>query len=435
VVNLTLFLVLLLFIASIAPLVWDVAARKRKPDVFKPVYPLTGFYFLLFGMRPLFLAYSGSPISESASFNLAIVYSIVGLGFFYVGYFASLGRKFAIKWCKERGEQEVSNKRFWVIVLAYCLVSALGALAMRRIAGVTSGEPLIQQVFEHGMSRNYYFIWAASVVQVAYFYAWGRHVRGHITIAIPSLLFVVSLAVRYLSGAGTRWGYLLLAAVPLIMWQYLSGKRFGLKKVIFLLIPVALTLMMALNYFRHYGSFSGLRLSPAGTILADLVPFDVFVKLIDNTPDKLNFQLGRGYWVLPIAPIPRRLWPGKPVVSMERMVTDALFGPGTKETYTMTMVGDFYLNFHIPGIVLGMFTWGVFWRAMYDALLRRRRDVAMTMFYAIALTVGFSHVRGYLGSYIISMLEWAIPLVLFDRFVTRRSRNDFYRAVAQKDAL
>ncbi|MGQ9765707.1 MAG: hypothetical protein ACUVRI_12660 [Armatimonadota bacterium] len=86
----------------------------------------------------------------------------------------------------------------------------------------------------------------------------------------------------------------------------------------------------------------------------------------------VDFQRGRTLWPAFVWFVPRALWPGKPVASIGGWYATTVLGwsPGGGEA-AVTLPGDFYLNFGIPGVLVGMFLYGLVLRIPYEYLVVR----------------------------------------------------------------
>lgn len=83
--------------------------------------------------------------------------------------------------------------------------------------------------------------------------------------------------------------------------------------------------------------------------------------LVMDYADRAGYSYGEKYLMfLPIALIPRFLWPDKPVLQSGYWVTTEIYGQTSGYTSTaITGIGDFYLDFGIIGPLLGFALWGV----------------------------------------------------------------------------
>jgi hypothetical protein len=71
-------------------------------------------------------------------------------------------------------------------------------------------------------------------------------------------------------------------------------------------------------------------------------------------------QTKRYWWTLPLYPfVPRLIWPSKPIGDQGAQLNVAL-GGNSKSAAAITYPGDLYLEFGLPGVLVGMFVLGMF---------------------------------------------------------------------------
>jgi oligosaccharide repeat unit polymerase len=89
------------------------------------------------------------------------------------------------------------------------------------------------------------------------------------------------------------------------------------------------------------------------------------------TPETIPFRYGRDYFMLPVYILfPRLIWPEKPVQagSVQFSIDYAGAPANTIHSTAVTLFGDLYLNFGLPGILGGMFLLGILYRWIYGAV-------------------------------------------------------------------
>lgn len=137
-----------------------------------------------------------------------------------------------------------------------------------------------------------------------------------------------------------------------------------------------------------------------------------------QTPEPVPYELGRNYWFAPLLNVvPRAIWDTKPVLDIGGQTAFTYYGV-TGSSFTRTIIGDFYVNFGIPGVVGGMLLFGV-----VTALLRRRfveqPDVRHLLFYGVAFFTLLNHESDF--TQILAGLPRLLIVVWFvGWFVTRR---------------
>lgn len=81
--------------------------------------------------------------------------------------------------------------------------------------------------------------------------------------------------------------------------------------------------------------------------------------ILGRVPDEVDFLWGQSYVSIPAAPIPSAIWAGKPDAGGRlsgHLIFDRPEGGGGVPPGN---VGEAFWNFHIPGVVVVMFLWGV----------------------------------------------------------------------------
>jgi hypothetical protein len=115
----------------------------------------------------------------------------------------------------------------------------------------------------------------------------------------------------------------------------------------------------------EFGEYFKEGLLSAGSRLNGLSALCVIVR---DTPSKVPFQMGRSIAFVPLAYVPRVLWPGKPGLTIGQWVTDNYLGPNIRSHTGPSWVGEFYFNFGYLGIGVGMLLMGVFFRILQELL-------------------------------------------------------------------
>lgn len=167
--------------------------------------------------------------------------------------------------------------------------------------------------------------------------------------------------------------------------------------------------------------------------ITNLTSIDTFHNatfIIDNFPQRWDYFLGETYFSVLVAPIPRSIWPGKPVslgAPLGLMVRYGVrdFDPDLWQSANMfslspSFIGEAYANggfFFVSGasVILGLLM------ALYDRLLLRNIFNMQTLKWQIFLS---SFVLIHRGDFYVAVnfqLAMFVALVAFDRLFFRRS--------------
>jgi hypothetical protein len=121
--------------------------------------------------------------------------------------------------------------------------------------------------------------------------------------------------------------------------------------------------------------------------------------IIKDTPDRVPFQGGWTLALIPIAYVPRLLWPEKPETTIGLWITTT-YGSGSQiKSHTgPSWIGEFYLNFGVAGVVGGMFVMGLLLRLLQEAVLRSATIPAIVAGVVALEVVALSIQGGVIGS-------------------------------------
>jgi hypothetical protein len=258
--------------------------------------------------------------------------------------------------------------------------SIAGAMQFRLAhagGGISASLSFLQQfapVFLFAWTMGWYLLWAARRVRIA-------------NVALVLLLSGLAVGVAY-SLIGTKTTVVTLAVLPLLAFWY-ALRRFPMKSIVALLLLTVFVVFPLYNTFRLTNSSLGTSSRLERTVrLAQKWDAQTYVNnsvfafvrrmavvtsvaaVVRYAGRYVPYRYGATLVLTPLALlIPRFLWPDKPDVSLGREfgITFDLVDPVDKETrIAPTVVGEFYWNFHIPGVLLGMLLLGASYRWFYQ---------------------------------------------------------------------
>lgn len=250
-----------------------------------------------------------------------------------------------------------------------------------------------------------------------------------------------------------------LVLFEIFYWGVLLGQRkwlfhlfFGLAAIFLLrrgtralprfLLPVLLVLLVV--YLSVWGSVRGRPLAAlvssdnadpryaqiealhSGYIEGVAGPFGGACLVFEVFPEAEPYRYGQTLLVALLSPIPRAIWPEKPV-GLGKELTRYMGGyygifyePTAGLSITPTLVGDFYANLGIAGILLGGFGLGLACRVVAAYAVGRMRDglqfqPARVLIPAVFLS-GMVEVRADLTMMVLFYMYTLLPLVLVLRF-------------------
>jgi len=429
--------VVVLSLVLLAVLAFPMVRRVRgKFDPFAPLvvcvvalaigYPLRALSIVLEG-----LTLSLHPLSANETImhlSLALFYTIIGVVFLYWGYASRLGNEIGQR--LPTPGLLLSGVRMRVIVLGFSIIGILFYLLLMRGAGgivhfITNMA--FRAELLSGGGRNF-LNWGASLMPLATV-IWYVH---YLTVK-RSKLFWVHLVTSslMLMSLGGRSAVILLWLVLGVLYHYLVAP-IRLRTLIvlgFVFIIVFSSGMLAFRTSTFQGFDAELFATTVGTtftlpgvmrvLSGDLNSIDRFIMIMRGVPDELPLQFGTTFATFLVMPIPRAVWPSKPV-NADGLIVQTFFPGWGGGGIPPSLLGEFYMNFLFPGIIFGMFVFGLICRMMYSYLTSNKNNAGVVLIYAFGLTyvLGFS-LSGNFSLLMVHLLMEMIPIIGFLMYASR----------------
>jgi len=143
---------------------------------------------------------------------------------------------------------------------------------------------------------------------------------------------------------------------------------------------------------------------------------DTLAMVVDRVPEAFPYQYGATYLRLLLWPVPRAVWPDKPEVDESGIFAREIMA-GAASDRPIGDVGMFYMNFSIPGIILGSLIWGLFHRALYSYVTENRNNKSVAIIYAVTL-IQFG---GLTNMAVMQWLPFIIPILIALRYIRERA--------------
>jgi len=139
--------------------------------------------------------------------------------------------------------------------------------------------------------------------------------------------------------------------------------------------------------------------------------------------DELSLQHGKTIARWALAPIPRSLWRDKPVIPPGPEIGHEVYGQPVAGV-PPSLVGELYWNFHLPGVIVGAFGFGLLLRFLQARIAPIDGNLLVTTIYVAGpMTLGFEAVGSSIGSGLFrAVLQSAVMLALV-LIVTKRQRS------------
>lgn len=327
-----------------------------------------------------------------------------------------------------RGAWSPVRVRWMVSVLfaigAACVVLYVDRLQLRieQLADLSAKRRLEVDGGEHGYAALGYYLWGMSLFSYAFFLLWARFSASRKplkSLAGLSVMAFALLAVIPPFLTSSRTGVLIVLVYAAIIWNYARRPISGRWLLAAVLAGVlALTLMAGLRGLGRRTNPTDVAVNPATVSKAVLgnrnwLGVTKTAHLLDAVPRELEFQNGRTFLTWLAAPVPRTLWPEKPVIRFGIILSSEVFqSEGARTGVPPGFVGELYLNFGYPGVFSGMLLLGLLLRLLYASFwpLLRSNMSALLVYTVLMFQLSFALVTTDVSGVVIELARSLITL-------------------------
>lgn len=212
-----------------------------------------------------------------------------------------------------------------------------------------------------------YHHWALSLASVAFVVLWTKLCQQE---TIKSRLGAVTLAVGTIAAivpvlTSSRTSLALLVVYAVLSWWYIRG-RLPLKGIVAVIVLVATIIVggASLRAVAQRGADLADTMSIEDAALATVgarnwVSISKVAPIVDRVPESVGYKYGGTMVGWATAPIPRTVWPEKPLVRVGPEVASEIYDVTSRSGVPPSFPGELYLNFGTPGVIGGMYLLGL----------------------------------------------------------------------------
>lgn len=360
-------------------------------DLFEIIVPLTALFALHYPIRALFVIGWPNlarvplnwPLDSDYYLFQGLWTSAIGFLFFYLGYFWKgkdpVGEKLPRIPLRDGTERRLLMKTIVIYALGvYAFVELFrGGIGMRFVWNQAQIAQALMSVFR----------WLETLRYLGLLIAWGAWRRG----LIYRVLSIVFLAINILIGIGAGSKNDIFVSVVAVLFAIHYLLRVRTQRLFWIATALVLVFLIVFfplvqSYRQSYKEVLGFQSAPTiDELIAVARALDVaegvegvipsiinratwlnsIVMIRRWVPEYIDYQRGATFYSLLIGWIPRVIWPNKPILSLGWFMHNVIIGSQTTSNVGLTNIGEFYLNFGMIGVVVGMFIMGVFIRVVY----------------------------------------------------------------------
>ena|GEM_PF-6229327 len=388
-------------------LLYSLSVPWLRGEVFQPAVGFALVAFVGYGLGALHSRYGVTTGTHSKIDALpGLLMGLVATGCFFLGYIVPLGRKVDGAWLQKRWPEFHVRRAFLgglVLVGVGAIADAYYFLNGEYFAYSTS-DNLSEQFSTVGYFRELLFVGITIMAISAYMPSGTRLMRRCVVaIAAVALGLLLPTAIRY---------DLLYVAVALLLPRHFLHRRLPFASVLVAIVIIVGVIYPVGELYRHqyqsqsFGSQSftetiaGVQtdltaLGPGGYVDYTFGPALGRVDLATPAaalqtivPSVLDYQLGATFMPALLIFIPRPLWQDKPFFQYDNLLgrLEGLLSPRDFRTsIKYSYVGELFLDFGWPGVVVGMALYGLLFRLFFQFAVLRKHPLGI-LAYSLALT-------------------------------------------------
>lgn len=400
----------------------------REGDLFHPLAFVLLSYLVTLGGPMFDLALRGADVYEHELLGNDIWYVIwpavlvlFGIWALLLGYrYLPIQRN--IRWNPGPFETDWNHIRARQVTAVFVLIGIVSLFFYLLDVGIPTN---LSDLSVHRRVSTRYIEWGATFILYGAIIAWAEFLESdRPTISSWGLILsiLVTLSIFFATFRGSRSLLIRFILVFMIIFHYRRHRlKFKSLVVVGLIATILSNGLLYLRELHQSGSIdTGLFFSSPYELFHSTFGmvrgrFTMVAHIVNMTPEELEFRYGTTFFKWIVFPIPRAIWSEKPVF-LGRELSIRVFGMPTNGT-PPTIIGELYLNFWIPGIIIGMLLLGAYIRLIIDLFENRRSSsMAAGVLYGVicAYFVGFAS----LTPLVISALRWLVPFGLAMGYIT-----------------
>lgn len=278
------------------------------------------------------------------------------------------------------------ERRMWLVVALLATVSVIaGWEFIMRHGGFTPallsakrglpGVELVQgfESHRHLAIMHDAFGLAAALIPFAYVLFSRSRLRPG-TMGIIAVLFLNAMALQFYisSRGGLVWTVLYGLGVLVLSPRRV---RWGALALVLITGLFMVQVMTVLRPTRQQSVDLAIEAIDPASVIQPLVlnrnmlGIDKTAHIVNAVPDKLNYRYGGTVLNSMAAPIPRALWPGKPIIGNGKTIGAEIYGE-TRSGVPPGFIAEAYWNLHIVGVLIGGLLVGRFLRWLANGTRR-----------------------------------------------------------------
>jgi len=361
-------------------------------DIFSPLFIATMTFVVSCSVGAI-LYYNQLYFSENI-LNLSLLYIIIFTIFFMSGFLSPIGNIFSKNLPKLKSD--FSRTKLKLVTVVFLPTGLFLFFFMMYRAGFANFFEVFKNLIlfrKFWSQQGYAYVVELSLFLIqAPFWGWILKRNNPIKLNMPLTIYLfLILTVTLLTG---RRSSFLLIFIGMIFFYHCKVKMISPFKAFFLVtvffIPLS-AFYVIMGIYRVKGGeidqliqlTQNINLSVAALafIRRFTVPMEGFTDILLHS-DRLNLLWGRSFYDMLFMPIPRAFMPEKPYLFSTQILWKIY--PETKGKFFasgFSIMGEFYMNFHIAGLIIGGFIFGVIIKTMQKYYVANKKNISFIFLY------------------------------------------------------
>ncbi len=267
-----------------------------------------------------------------------------------------------------------------------------------------------------------YLRWGAMLLETAFYLVLGYWATLRRRLFSVTGFFVVALgamAALFPIFVSSRQSLMFVVIRALLIWLCICGEP--KPRAVLALTLSGLFVIGSMLAFRrglsdwedvrsHVGVSGLLEVTVGGRHFLDL---SKTAHVISAVPERVDYQYGRTMLTWLAAPIPRAVWPSKPAVGAGIELGPEIFQTPSGTGVPPGMIGELYLNFGFPGVLIGLLAAGLLLRSLYETFIVHFPAPSFVLIYAVVMSrLSLAALANSFSGSMIKLLMESIPLVV-----------------------
>ena len=147
---------------------------------------------------------------------------------------------------------------------------------------------------------------------------------------------------------------------------------------------------------------------------------------METIPKNKNYLYGQQIFLFTATMfVPRIVWSNKPITSPGLLIIgDAISDYAVKAGTAYPIIGEFYLEFGVIGVIVFMYLYGKLNNYFSSIYIYSNNNIVKILEYTILLLANFQIIiRGYTPSNFYMVIFFILPIFIFNKFIFKKSEE------------